>query len=98
MKTLGLLLLFVFVASASAGCYSANWWDLLDRRTNTWATCDLNKKAKYITGFWRSANGGASDERVGRLEMAKCCCPAAQYTATPDAACVNANWWASLDQ
>ena len=98
MKTLGLLLLFVFVAGASAGCYNANWYDLLDATTDTWATCDLNKKAKYITGFWRSPNVGDDDERVGRLEEAKCCCPATEYLATPDADCVDANWRSSLDQ
>ena len=98
MKTLAFLLVFVFVASASAGCYSANWWSLLDKTTDTWATCDLSKKAKYITGLWRSANGGASDERVGRLEEARCCCPASSYLATADADCVNANWWSSFNQ
>ena len=98
MKTLVLLLLFVFVASAAAGCYNANWWHLLDKKTNTWATCDLGRKAKYITHFWRSANGGHWDDRVGRLEEARCCCPATPYTATSDADCVNANWWISLDK
>ena len=98
MKTLVLLLHFVFVAGASTGCYSKHWWADLDKTIDTWATCSLRQKEKYITGFWRSGFVGAYDDRIGRLELARCCSPAALYLATAIADCVDANWFYSFDQ
>ena len=100
MKTLVLLLHFVFVAGAAAVCYSADWRVLLDKTTDTWATCTLrqNNEEKYITGFLRHDFIGDHDERIGRLEMASCCSPAALYLATAIADCVDVNWSYSLGQ
>ena len=94
MKVSPVLLCLFFTVTACYGCYTANWWAVLDKG-NVWATCDFNRREKYIRGFWRSSGAGSRDI-VGRLEQARCCGPPASYQSL-ESECVKANWWKSLD-
>ncbi|CAH3042153.1 unnamed protein product [Pocillopora meandrina] len=91
---ISLMLIFVMVHRVmSERCNNSNWWESLDR-TPGWSVCPRNNT--YLKGFWRSSNK-TGDERVGRLELGKCCDAAEPRYAGQPSRCVNANWSRTLD-
>jgi len=58
-----------------------------------WSKC--NRGNNYISGFRRSAQGAFWEDRIGRLEEARCCKASAFFLAQT---CKNADWSSSFDQ
>ncbi|KAK2569886.1 DNA excision repair protein ERCC-6-like 2 [Acropora cervicornis] len=83
--------LLMFQPAKCLICKEANWYASLDKAM--WSTCPRNNT--YLRGLWRSPRK-AGDERVGRIELGKCC--EASYLANRPATCSNANWQQILDR
>ena len=85
--------LLMFRPDASLGaCVNADWWNSLDMAT--WSKCPKNNT--YLRGLWRS-DRLLGDERVGRIEVGRCCPASEASYANQTATCSNANWLYTLD-
>jgi len=84
----------VFVPK-SLGCSKSrdggNWGKSFDRAG--WSKC--KKGNQYISGFKRSAQGWFGEDRIGRLEEARCCKASSYFSGQK---CVNTNWGKSFDK
>lgn len=72
-------------------CDNANWQSSLDHPG--WSVCP--RSTTYLRGLWRNDNQ-PGDERVGRIETARCC-PGTEPYRTAPSTCRNADWSRTLD-
>ena len=84
--------LLVFQLDAGLGCVDADWWYSFD-----YPGCSVCPNSNtYLKGLWRSEQA-PGDERIGRIELGRCCQAYDQAYANQPVTCSSANWVSTLD-